>query len=396
MYLKFIGVLILFSFSCVEVICQSLDVEWEKKLGKSGADAFDYIIEDRDGGFTVVGSVQSSNENNFDFWMVRFSPDGVVDIDKSFGTEWNDFSSCVSQFPNGDYIIAGRSVKPDSVNHILLLKVGSGGSEIWKRNIDFEESTVVKNIIAMEDGSFVTSGTRNLSESSEEIWVAQFSNECELLWEKTFGEKGNARAETMRKLPDGGFVVAGRIVETTLQDADLYLLRFNKEGDKLWDKQFLSPNINVWPECVCCSPDNNFMVVGWYGTCMNNINSENPIFDYDLFLCKISPDGNMIWSRNIDSEGSEGGNAIVVRPDGKMLIAGKKETSFMGRVGTWLLLADEKGSVITETVFPYNFENDKAVEIINSSDGGFVVVGPGEIDSLQRNSNGWIKKFKAF
>jgi hypothetical protein len=86
----------------------------------------------------------------------------------------------------------------------------------------------------------------------------------------------------------------------------------------------------------------------------------------------------------------------VVRPDEKILLGGKKETSFLGRVGSWLLVTDQEGTVVSEMVFPFNFGNDQAVEIINSSDGGFVVIGPGELDLNQQNSDGWIKKFKAF
>ena len=198
----------------------------------------------------------------------------------------------------------------------------------------------------------------------------------------------------MKKLPDGGFVMAARVSPNGNQDSDLWLFRFDNTGEKLWDKKVESPGINVWPECVCCSPDKNIMVVGWYGTCMNDINYENPIFDYDLYLAKISPEGKVIWTKNIDSEGSEGGNAIAVRPDGKILLAGKKETSFLGRVGSWVLLTDQDGVILNEVVIPNNFHNDKVAAIINASDGGFVIFGPGEIEEKQRNADGWIKKFK--
>ncbi|HKI87929.1 MAG TPA: hypothetical protein VKA38_02805, partial [Draconibacterium sp.] len=100
--------------------------------------------------------------------------------------------------------------------------------------------------------------------------------------------------------------------------------------------------------------------------------------------------------KNIDSEGSEGGNAVVIRPDGKILIGGKKETSFMGRIGPWLLLADEKGTVLSELVLPFSFKGDQAAVIINTSDGGFVVIGPGQVSPDESRSDGWIKKFKAF
>jgi len=396
MYVRMFYITILYALAGFPGICQSLDIEWEKRIGKPGDDVFNSIIEDVNGGFTVVGHTHPKDRGDMDFWLVRFSPEGNVITEKSFGTESNDLPAGVSRFSNGGYIIVGKSVYGDMKSQVLFVKTDPEGNEIWQKSLSNIGNASVKNVITMDDGTFIVSGAKILSENSEKIWVAKFGSEGELLWEKTFGDTGIAGAGSMKKLPDGGFVIAGRIAAGTIQDADLWMFRFDKEGNKLWDKQFESPNVNVWPECVCCSPDNNFVVVGWYGTCMNDINSEKPIFDYDLLLSKISQEGKLVWSKNIDSEGSEGGNAIVVRPDGKILMAGKKETSFLGRVGTWILLTDEEGSILAESVFPFYFGNDQATGIMNSSDGGFVVIGPGATGLEQQNSDGWIKKFKAF
>jgi hypothetical protein len=111
-------------------------------------------------------------------------------------------------------------------------------------------------------------------------------------------------------------------------------------------------------------------------------------------LCKVSPQGKLLWTKNIDSEGNEGGNSVTLRPDGKILIAGKKETSFTGKVGPWLLLADKDGKIISQYVLKYKFNNDQGARIINTSDGGFVVVGPGLMDPANNRSNGWIVRFK--
>ncbi len=376
--------------------CQTLNVDWEKKINKKGSDVFSDIIENMSGGFTVIGYTHQSERSDLDYWIIRFSSDGNLLDQKAFGTEYDDLPSDISQFSSGDYIIIGESFPDEFVTRPLFLKIDSAGNQIWKINPDVENVTV-KNIITLDNNDFISCGTKKVSANEEKVWLGKFGVEGELLWEKTFGDNGFSHAEAMKKLPDNGFVIVGRTIKNPeVQDGDLWMARFNNEGNIIWDKNFESENVNVLPECVCCSPDNNFVVVGWYGTCMNDINSENPIFDYDLFLSKISPDGEVIWSKNIDSEGSEGGNAIVVRPNGEILIAGRKETSFLGRVGSWLLLTDQEGAVTEEAVFPFNFGNDQAAEIINSSDGGFVLIGPGMIEPEQQNSDGWIKKFKAF
>lgn len=375
---------------------QTLNIDWEKRVNKTGADVFSNVIEDSDGGYTVVGYTHQSERGDLDFWVVRFSANGTLIDEKTFGTENDDIPSDVSRFSTGECIIVGKSVSDASGDIPLFIKIDSVGNEIWKESPNVE-SISVKNVITTSDGGFISYGTQKLAVDNEKMWLAKFDGEGELLWEKKFGENGFNQAESMKKLPDEGFVIAGRTLKNNnVPDGDLWMARFDSEGNKMWDKIFESENINVLPECICCGPDNNFLVVGWHGTCMNDINAENPIFDYDLFLSKISSEGDVIWSKNIDSEGSEGGNAIVVRPDGKIIVAGRKETSFLGRVGSWLLLTDQQGIVSEEAVYPFNFGDDQAAEIINSSDGGFVLIGPGIIDSNHGSSDGWIKKFKAF
>ncbi len=146
-----------------------------------------------------------------------------------------------------------------------------------------------------------------------------------------------------------------------------------------------------WAECVCCSPDSCFMLVGWVGNCLNDIDSEYPIFDFDLVLKKIDCNGKELWSKSFDAEGSEGGNAITIRPGGNMLLAGVKLTSFSGKVGPWIIETDSQGKILNETLL--NLKLTQACKVINTSDGGFVVIGPGMNEKINSLSDGWIAKF---
>ena len=331
MKIKVIVVFVLFYSLGFKGLSQNLEIAWEKQIGTPNSDFFTDVIEDLQGGFTVTGSVRSPDNSDLDFWIVRFEQNGDILWQKYYGTPDNDYSYCIAQFPEGDYILAGKTSNENNVRPHLL-KADKEGNEIWQKTIEADNRKFVKDIIAMDDRTFIVCGTQE-SDNAEKIWLAGFNTEGELLWEKTYGEETSSDAEALRKLPDGGFALAGKCSEKGKSVTDMWLFRFDKTGEKIWDKKISKTNSSVRPECICCSSDNNILSIGWLGTCMNDINSENPIFDYDLFLVKISPEGKEIWSKNIDSEGSEGGNAVTVRPDGKILMAGKKETSFLGRIG---------------------------------------------------------------
>lgn len=396
MNLKLIVLAAAFTASSLYGFGQMWQIEWEKQMGNSKMNMFANVVEDINGGFTVLGATQTNGRKDQDFWLVRFNATGDTLWTKTFGTPNNDFPLRLAQFHDGGYILAGKILDEDNKFQAYIIKTDNLGNEIWQRSIGGQKTSCVTDVIAMDDGSFVVSGTIDMEDNHKNIWLASFDMDAKLVWEKSFGGLKTANSKSLKRLPGGGFIMAGQISENKIPDSDLWLFRFDKQGNKIWDKRINTPKTNVWPECICCSPDSNIVVIGWYGTCMNDITSEDPIFDYDIFLAKITPQGKIIWTKNIDSEGSEGGNAVVVRPDGKILLAGKKETSFLGKIGSWLLLLDVSGTILNELVLPFKFNGDQAVDIINTSDGGFVVIGPGQLDLKFTRSVGWIKKFKAF
>jgi hypothetical protein len=336
------------------------------------------------------------NKVDQDFWLVRFNTNGDILWMKVLGTQSQDYPSSMAQLPDGSYVLAGKT-ETDSKNYqAYIVKTDGKGNVLWQKNIGNEQYKDIENVIATGNSEIIISGIKTTASDVDNIWIAKLNSEGEMLWEKLLDDNRMACSQSLKHLPDGSFVLAGSVKDKNIPDANLMVMRFSSSGERIWMYEQESVGKNVWPECICCSPDSNFIVVGWHGACMNDITSEYPVFDYDLFVAKISQEGKLVWTRNIDSEGSEGGNAVAVRADGKILMAGKKETSFLGKVGPWLLLSDEKGNVIDEALLPFKFNKDQAVQIVNSSDGGFVVIGPGQVEQDYNRSDGWIKKFKAF
>lgn len=389
-------IVIVFAFFQLTALGQNWVIEWEKNAGIKNGGAFTDVIQNDEGGYTVVGTTFSAEKQDNDLLLVKYSAEGELVWSKAFGTENNDFPYGVELCADGGYILTGNTQISDNVFKAILFKTERDGDEKWHKVLENAGWESALDGFETSDNGLIVSGEKSTEDTYKNIGLAKFTCDGEMVWEQSFGENKDASPGALLKLPDDSFALAGKISEKGSKDADLWIFRFDKNGEKMWDVVVESPGINVWPECICCSPDSNIVSVGWYGTCMNDINADDPVFDFDLFITKVSPKGKLLWTKNIDSEGSEGGNAVAVRPDGKLLLAGIKETSFLGRVGPWLLLADEKGTVISELVLPFNFNGDQAADIINTSDGGFVVIGPGKIGFDKTRSNGWIKKFKAF
>lgn len=371
---------------------QEWQVIWNKQLGTDKMDYFTDVIEDVNGGYTVLGSTHAKGKKSYDFWLVRFNDKGDSVWTKTLGTEFKDIPKKIVQDRDGGYLMVGMSVEPNS-EKLLLIKTDNSGKELWQKRFDDEFYYLGEDIVSDGENGFLLVGSKSTVKEKPNRWFAKLDNEGKMIWEKSYTGELAGFCKAVKKLPDGGFVIAGQVEKPGKKVCDSWLTRLDKNGEPLWSSQIASADLKTWPECVCCSPDSFLMVVGWQGLCMNDINSDDPIFDFDLSLTKIDKGGKVVWTKNIKREGNEGGNSVAIRPDGKFVIAGIKATSFLGKIGPWLLLVDSDGKEISENVMKFHCNNDQAIKVINSKDGGIVAIGPGIQDESNSRSNGWIVKF---
>lgn len=369
-------------------------ITWAKQSQVQGIDFFTDVIEDANGGYTVVGS-KNTKGNSLDYWIVRYTTNGDTIWTKTMGTEHKDIPKTIIQLANKSYVILGTT-QMESDNKIFLVKIDEKGTELWRKIFESTEVLHAEDVVSLEENNFVLAGTKGSDAENMNIWMAAIDINGEIIWEKIYQETLLACAKTIKKLPDKGFALAGQVSRKNKKDCDIIVVRTDKTGTSKWVSWLKTPNEKAWPECICCSPDSCFMVVGWKGKCFGDINSNDPVFDFDMVLTKIDCNGKVLWTKNFDREGSEGGNAVTILPNGNFIIAGVKLSSFLGKVGSWLLLVDGKGNELGEQLLKFRFQNDNAEKVINCSDGGFVVIGPGIQDDENTRSDGWITKFAAF
>uniref|UniRef100_UPI003217B6F9 hypothetical protein n=1 Tax=uncultured Draconibacterium sp. TaxID=1573823 RepID=UPI003217B6F9 len=385
--------IILSGFSATS-FCQPSNLLWQKYSQTRGVDFFTDVIEDANTGYTVIGS-KKVTDKSFDFWILRFDTNGDTIWTKTIGTENKDIPKRIAQLSDKSYILVGSSQK-ENTDVLFLVKIDENGVNLWQKTIEPTGYLSTEDVVPLNDGQFVIVGSKGNDQANTKLWMAAMNTEGEVIWEKTFLDHLNGCIKSIKKLPVGGFALTANVSETGKNDCDILAIRTNEEGHEDWISWIKTPGQKAWPACICCSPDSCFIVVGWKGKCLNDINSENPIFDFDMVLNKISCHGEILWTKGFDREGSEGGNAVTIRPDGNFIVAGVKATSFLGKVGPWLLHVDSEGNELNEKLLQLHFNNDQATKVINSSDGGFVVIGPGIQDDTNTRSDGWIMKFSGF
>ena len=388
------GIFLTYLIFSMGVYSQIPSTEWEKLFKMPGSCYFSDGFEAEGGNLIVLGAIEMPGDRNFDLWFLELTEKGDTVKTKVFRNEGKDTPFRVVADGTGGYFIAYISRMPGGEPFSRLIAVDTEFNERWVAS--GENPVAIDQTDAVVDGEGFIWWVNSFEDATgvSQIALWKMNPEDGSKTDKFLLELGvPATANALRYLPDGTLAVACQM-KLPKGNPAVGIVKVDKTGKVVWKSQVTSPDKTLKPHCLCCGPGNNLYAGGWSGLCYNpDAPPEEQIWDYDFLLAKIDGSGKILWTENYSREGSERGTALSVLPDGKILAAGKCETSFTGTVGPWLLIVDEKGTLIDDQVYKFNFYNDQAARIILTSNGGFVLIGPGCIDS-DRGTFAWIKKLK--
>ena len=165
-------------------------------------------------------------------------------------------------------------------------------------------------------------------------------------------------------IPGGGYVVGGASEDTTGYD-EVYLMRFDAEGDTLWTRVFSGPTEDHYMigRQVKCTADGGFLIVGDTGF--------GDIFatGMDGFAIKTDSQGNEQW-RRIYGGTPPLWEALVscdIGPGATYYLAGSEHHDH-NNGQYWVMRVDTVGNVLWDVTWGGPF-SEGATQLITASDG---------------------------
>jgi hypothetical protein len=197
-------------------------------------------------------------------------------------------------------------------------------------------------------------------------------------WMKTYGSNGiQFRGYTLDVTPDSGYLVAGWKDDGYQYDG--WILKTDKYGTKQWEK-VLGGQYDDFINAACITPDGNIVVV---------LNDQFQDVGYRLtkiHVIKYTPGGNVIWSKEYYYNNSFYCNNIVALNDNSLVLSGGNYIvdSVIWKSGSlpYIYKLNSTGDSIWFRNFYYHsfyepgYKNDHyLLDMIQTSDGGFLVCG---------------------
>ena len=316
---------------------------------------------------------------------------------KSFGGSNDDEANDIINTSDGGFMVIGSSISSDGLiqnkmgleSDIILMKFDSDKSIEWVKNYGGSRDDRGQSVVevfgigyALLGYSMSNDGDASNNEGFHDNWVILIDSKGDIIWEKSYGFSGHDHAYNIIKTKDGnlffnGFldVTASRGLGSTKKVGksikhgvgEFWCHKIDLGGNILWRKYFGGTNNDRSYDSVETS-DGDFLIVG--SSESNDIDISSPKGSYDIWVIKLSSNGDLLWERSYGGSKYETANSIIQSADKKIHILGStlsndKNISFqMGSSDFWLLTIDSDGNLLSEQTFGgSNFDKGKKIEI---------------------------------
>lgn len=295
-------------------LTNSGNISWQKTFGYIGKDIGTALIQTDDGGFLIAGELDVTSSGGLgnskssaiqhaggDVWALKLNNLGAIEWSKYYGGTFTDTPHGIVKTNDG-YILAGISDSSDvditnnkGSYDFWVIKINKKGKLIWNKNFGGSEIDEAKAIVSTDDNNFLIVGNTRSSDKDvsnnkggADLWVIKINPAGDLLWQKNFGGNNFDVGNSIKKMNDGNFLLAGssRSADggvTNKGQNDAWILKISYTGNLLWQKTIGGTEIDF---CYDVTELNNGTVIGVGESSSNNNDITNNKGFSDLLIIK--------------------------------------------------------------------------------------------------------------
>ncbi|WP_347487619.1 hypothetical protein ABDB91_10545 [Desulfoscipio sp. XC116] len=346
-------------------------INLERTMGNKQNDRGFFAQPTNDGGYIIVGETQSCRRygnGGYDAYLAKLNAKGYVQWHNTLGSDNNDRGYSVRETSDGGYVIAGATqpVFSQGYNNVYLAKTDASGKKEWHREFGGPGEDTGACVLQTTDGGFIIAGATTSSGAGDsDAYLIKTSAKGIKEWEKTFGGKETDFATTVRQTSDGGYIAAGQTYSYGAGGYDVYLVKTDALGNQDWTQTFGGVGWDT-AASVEQTDDGGYIVIGQTASLGAGNN--------DIYLIKTNHTGEKIWEKTFGGADLDIGKTVQCAGDGGFLLAGWSNSFGKGELGLYLVKTDAQGNKLWEKIWT-NGKLDPEFSITLNQEKGFIVTG---------------------
>ncbi|MCW4010796.1 MAG: hypothetical protein NWF05_09285 [Candidatus Bathyarchaeota archaeon] len=343
------------------------EVEWSKTFGGPNSDYGFSLVMTGDGGFAIIGITTSFGAGHYDLWLVKTDAEGNKLWDKTFGGQNSDGGYRLVETDDGGFAIVGVTYSFGAEDgDAWIVKTDADGNELWNKTYGGPNFDCGHGLVKTDDGGFAITGyTKSYGAEEGDLWLVRTDADGNELWNKTYEGPNFDYGFNLVKTSDGGFAITGYTKPYDNGKSDLLLVRTDAAGNKLWDKTFGGPYEDRGTMLIETS-DGGFAITGY--TKANGYELFN-----DLWLIRTDAAGNKLWDKTFGGPNADEGRSLIETRDGGFAITGST-TASDDRGDLWLIKTDAAGNKLWDKTFG-GPKFDYGFDLVETDYGSFIITG---------------------
>jgi len=317
---------------------------WTKTYGGNGWDFPIDMKKTLDNCYVIVGGTSSFGVGASDAFMIKIDNNGDSLWFKTYGGSLDDEAFEVAICEDSGYIISGATCSfADGFAAAYLIRTNYLGDTLWTRTYEKKDFNGANSIINTNNDSFLLVGVTETGGAPGADGIAIKTNSIgDTLWMNTYGGASYDELYSICEDNNGNYLLCGTTYNLTAGSYDVYLVKITTNGGLIWEKSIGGVNADNAYSIIKTS-DNNFFVVGStesYGS-----------GGKDVYLIKFNSDGDTIWTKTFGGAGDDWASSIKETADGGLVISGCTN-SYGNNYDIYLIKTDANGYSSFETIIP--------------------------------------------
>ena len=274
---------------------EAIEIQQILTLGGTRNESAQSVVSTSDGGYAVLGYTQSIDEdilnktnNSYDYILLKFSAEGEQQWQKIYGGTDDDRGQDIIVTNDGGYAIIGSSKSSDNdvsanagYNDFWLAKLNTTGTILWEKSLGYAGADSAFSVIQTQDQGYLLSGVLDVSASEGEgnsrinmqrhaggdYWVIKLDTDGNLQWSRYFGGTFTDTAYDAVETQNGNFIIVGSSdsedvdINNNKGSYDFWVLKVSSSGTLIWEKSYGGSEIDE-ARGITGTQDGNFIIVG--------------------------------------------------------------------------------------------------------------------------------------
>jgi len=336
--------------------------------------------------FTAAIS-QTGGEDEFEYdpWY-DLNDDGIIDISDvvlvtaRYRTTGTPLSKAILTYDSGWVNITDKAGQYFNITHSLnstdiIVDItgkttlsggvhqrhlgGTGYTKGWIRTYGGVNDDFAYSVVETSDGGYALAGfTSSFGAGAKDSWLVKVDSSGNHQWNKTYGGTSDDMAYSVVETSDGGYALASDTSSFGAGQSDGWLVKVDSSGNHQWNETYGGTS-REGASSVVQTSDGGYAMVGLKLMGLH----------WDVWLVKTNSTGNMQWDQTYgETLQNDEALSVIQTSDGGYAIAGALKGDF------WLVKTDANGNMQWNKTYG-GINHEIAYSVVETSDGGYAMAG---------------------